>query len=197
MDLSAHFRCSHVSLPHIWLKWGAKGSGSSASNAGGESGALAMEDTEFLDSAGNGGREAFDILDEDALARVANPSLPAPYAASSAAVAEKVKGKSQLLFYSKYCCNFVFDVLLSYEYSIDLFERIDGNDKMVAGGDANEAARLSGDQLAEVIQRMGQLVLGVKTLFDSKCSPKKNTVLTYDVPGKILTASFAQWFSCT
>ncbi len=93
LDLSAHFRCSHVSLPHIWLKWGAKSSGSSTSGVGGETGALAMEDTDFLDSAANGRREAFDILDEDALARIANPSLPAPFASSSAAVAEKVKGE--------------------------------------------------------------------------------------------------------
>lgn len=37
-----------------------------------------------------------------------------------------------------------------------------------------------------VIERMGQLVLGVKTLFDSKCAAKKTTVLAHDVPGAFI-----------
>lgn len=100
LDLSAHFHCAHVSLPHIWLKWGAKSSSTSSATgeAAEETGALAMEDTEFLDTASKGAREAFDILDEDTLARAANPSLPAPFAATSAAVAEKVKGRNCICF---------------------------------------------------------------------------------------------------
>lgn len=65
----------------------------------------------------------------------------------------------------------------------DLFEKVDSNEKTVGGGDTDVAIGLSADQLTNVIERMGQLVLGIKTLFDSKCSAKKTTVLAYDVPG--------------
>lgn len=65
-----------------------------------------------------------------------------------------------------------------------MFEKVETNEKTVGGGDADVAIGLSADQLTNVIERMGQLVLGVKTLFDSKCAAKKTTVLAYDVPGK-------------
>lgn len=81
------------------MKWGAKSSADDT--VGGPAtatGPLAIEDAEYLDSAGNGGREAFNILDDDALVRVNNPSLPAPFAAASTAITEKVKGIKKITF---------------------------------------------------------------------------------------------------
>lgn len=44
---------------------------------------------------------------------------------------------------------------------------------------------LSRDVMSLVIDRMGQLVLGVKTLFDTKCDSKNNTVSDKQIPGQI------------
>lgn len=63
----------------------------------------------------------------------------------------------------------------------DLFDREEAERRAQAAKE--KLPGLSGDELTMVIERMGQLVLGVKTLFDSKCAPKKDTVLAYDVPG--------------
>lgn len=44
---------------------------------------------------------------------------------------------------------------------------------------------LSRDDMSLLIDRMGQLVLGVKTLFDTKCDSKSNTVSDKQIPGLI------------
>lgn len=62
-----------------------------------------------------------------------------------------------------------------------MFDREEAEKKAAAAKESLHG--LSGDELSTVIERMGQLVLGVKTLFDSKCGAKKTTVLAYDVPG--------------
>ena len=70
----------------------------------------------------------------------------------------------------------------------DLFDREEAERRAQAAKE--KLPGLSGDELTMVIERMGQLVLGVKTLFDSKCAPKKDTVLAYDVPGMCISFHF-------
>lgn len=63
----------------------------------------------------------------------------------------------------------------------ELFDREEAEKKALAAKE--QLNGLTGEELSTVIERMGQLVLGVKTLFDSKCAAKKTAVLAHDVPG--------------
>jgi hypothetical protein len=71
----------------------------------------------------------------------------------------------------------------------DLFEKKE-KDAQVSDSSRGGAGvgSLSPDQLAAVIERMGQLVLGVKNLFDSKCNEKTSRVSAADVPGEHSTS---------
>jgi hypothetical protein len=66
----------------------------------------------------------------------------------------------------------------------DLFEK-DPNAEAAAGAKLDDIA-LSAEQLTTVVERMGQLVLGVKALFDSRCASKTEEVPAYDIPGMLL-----------
>ncbi len=84
--MSAHFGCTHVSIPSVWLKWGQK------------EGHALKEDTadkqqtdfaESLESPDDG----FTLLDDAALSKVGQKSgLVGMYDKDSQAVAEKMKG---------------------------------------------------------------------------------------------------------
>jgi hypothetical protein len=67
----------------------------------------------------------------------------------------------------------------------DLFEKAPEEEKSSASH-TGDVPVLSAEELNTVIERMGHLVLGVKTLFDTKCAPKTESVPAYDVPGMLL-----------
>lgn len=86
--MSAHFGCSHISMPAVWVKWAASAGTShkeEKSTAEGGGGFL-----EGLDSPDDG----FTLLDEDALAKVEQKAggLTGVFDSNSAAVAQKMKG---------------------------------------------------------------------------------------------------------
>lgn len=91
LDMSAHFGCTHVSIPSIWVKWGQMAGNTPSPSKD----AHTTGNEAFLHSATTADEEVgFSLLDDDALARVGQQkaSLTAVYDASSAAVAQKVKG---------------------------------------------------------------------------------------------------------
>jgi hypothetical protein len=67
---------------------------------------------------------------------------------------------------------------------VDLFEKDPAAEAATAR--AEGLVGLTAEELTTAIERMGQLVLGVKTLFDSKCGAKSDSVPAYDVPGMLL-----------
>jgi hypothetical protein len=66
----------------------------------------------------------------------------------------------------------------------DLFEKDPAAEATVAR--AEGLVGLTTEELTTAIERMGQLVLGIKTLFDTKCDAKSQSVSAYDVPGMLL-----------
>ena len=196
----------------MWLKWGQKESTNSinAQTEADQTGTDKENDNLFSNSDLNEDEdEGFHILDEDALARVENKGargagasavgMKVPFDKSSNIVAEKVKGRFYPSNSPIYCINIVIIFIIVYATKwlfllsciVDLFEKDASNEvKSNEHSDHEAPPPLSNDELTTAIERMGHLVLSVKTLFDSKCQPRSSSVLAYDIPGKIARLSF-------
>ena len=85
--MSVHFGCTHVAIPSVWIKWG-QIAGTTHLPADKEAHA-GESSADFLDDQPD---QDFDLLGDDALAKLGQKSLGGVYDASSVAVAEKVKG---------------------------------------------------------------------------------------------------------
>lgn len=86
IDLSAHFGCTHVSIPSVWLKWGQKEGNTSKEDT------TDKQQTEFAESL-ESPDDGFTLLDDDALMKIGQKAgLAGVYDKDSQAVAEKVKG---------------------------------------------------------------------------------------------------------
>lgn len=89
--MSAHFGCTHISIPSVWLKWGQK-EGIHAKDDQ-QNAEKQQADFEGLEAPDDG----FTLLDDDALAKVGQKTgLVGVYDNDSQAVADKVKGKKLL-----------------------------------------------------------------------------------------------------
>jgi len=150
LELTVHFGCFHVSVPVMWLKWGQKESLTTGTTVSAVEDA-AIEDANDDDELNAVGmeKENYDILDDNALDVVERDGRKGstgqqriPLDGVGKAVSDKMK---------------------------DLFEKEDAAGKgQVSGAAGADRWALSKEELARVIERMGHLVLGVKTLFDTK-----------------------------
>jgi hypothetical protein len=93
LDFTTSLRFSHVSVPATWLRWALQGSAAASKGAADTTGAAGVDFLEGLETE----EDELNPFGDTPAAAAKKPALTGPYDASSAAVAEKVKGELQEL----------------------------------------------------------------------------------------------------